>query len=245
MKKNKTNTIIILFCFISTIQVFSQKFNFKNDSINKNWISLGIGGHYSGYIYDKYIAHPTTFIPMAGFQSLVGFWIKDTYSYNFDFNIFKNYKNFIFKTGLNYFNRKRIYESDSNEIKKYLGYYTGYYQYENIIKFNVSSHNIELPLSIGYKYKKNYLFGSINFSFSCYYKNILIDKFNNKIIEKYTIFDKDIPRDYIKEKRISFYPEIIYYRNLYKNILFHIGIDYNSYYYTIQTGIDLKFNNKK
>ena len=176
-------------------------------------------------------------------SSLIGYKQLDSYSYDIVFSYQKIYKDFVFETGLNFSNRTHIYQSDSNSIKKNSIFYPANFNHKGIIKFHVAYHNIECPIGFGYKYRKTQLLAFVIFSLNLNYRFVMTDKYNVNRIETTQLFKLHRLCDYIPSDRISYFPGIVFTRDLNNKLKLYLGASYLGHdYCDIMTGICYKFS---
>ncbi len=149
----KKIAIIYLLLILMPLLLWGQK-NTDTVSFRKHNFSFEFGGHYN-YIYGPLYIPPRKGGTINTNPIYVGYTKKPAFAVHFGLSYIYKFNNGIcLKSGLLYFNRKYITESNIDSVKKYKPYPTIPYP----IKNNSSSNSIEIPFYIGYSIKKLSLF---------------------------------------------------------------------------------------
>jgi hypothetical protein len=156
----KIGITIMFYLFIFSFESFSQDTIGKKINKDKFQCSIKAGGCYKSFWGNKYIA-PT---PNLAFDTTLthqfdGFKKIPTHSFNVGILFsYKIYNNWHIASGLFYFVRRDVYESNPDTVNKY--HTSVYVPISGITRYDYFSENIELPLLVLYKYKKiNFLAG--------------------------------------------------------------------------------------
>jgi len=130
---------------ISQANLFGQQIN-DTSNFSRFQYGLEIGGHYLYNFDGRYIPAQIIY-PREVFYPYAGYLLSN--SLGFQFGVVVNYKltqRIILKSGLIYYKRKRLLDSDTSILKKYYDNYL-------TVSYDYSLHNFEIPLFLGYTSK--------------------------------------------------------------------------------------------
>ena len=139
-----------------SLQIFCQdSSNYKKPKFQ---FSFEIGAHYN-YLFGKRFINPVV-LPQQSWRPYVGYTKVPTTNIQAGFLLDYSHKKWNLTTGLVYYNRSKIYISDSttlgqvNEFYKQYNHHSGIPYYNNninITRYDYSPNNIDMPLYLGYK----------------------------------------------------------------------------------------------
>lgn len=159
-------TYIIIFLFFYSFLSYSQDTIIKKDAGKKFQIAIKASGSYKFFVGDRYIKPtPNNFNANTYYDDFLihqfdGFTKIPTYGFQSGLLLgYQLHKNFQLSLGLLYVLRKEVFKSDRDTVIKYHSIFnyssSSYYNLiNNVIKYDYTSRNIELPIMITYNWKK-------------------------------------------------------------------------------------------
>lgn len=157
-----TTRHLILFILSSSLSsAFGQELQ-SNINDNKCQIDLKSGIYYQNFFTNKYIERTDYSYEDFNKHKYEGFYKMPAYGYQFELRLTAPLcKRFYFTTGLAFCNRKEVFQTSEDTIKRY--YPSAIQGIENILKYDYTFYDIEIPVLISYKIKKINILAGIYF----------------------------------------------------------------------------------
>jgi len=143
--------LLFIFCCYLSLSINGQ------DTINKkHQFFFDIGGNYNYFYGNRYVdslISLTNVQLIYPSQDFAGYTIMPASGIHLGLMYDLTLRNkFIFEFGLLFNNRRLIYESDTNKLRLYKKVHNP--EYENVIKYDVSTNNIETQIDFGFYYRR-------------------------------------------------------------------------------------------
>jgi hypothetical protein len=159
-------TSVIFFVFFSILNVqWNYAFALqKTDPLIKHQFTIDVGIHHNYYVNREESKYKDGFpTPQSRGYSAYKYFPVNSGHAGIWYNLFFN-PNLVLKAGAIYFNMTIKREGNSDTIRLYqrVSKYSGFH----VLKAVYSYHNIEIPIMIGYKYKKIQIFAGLITSYN-------------------------------------------------------------------------------